>query len=193
MPGFGIVSRASFMKCAYVESSPRISLMNGNTRFATMSNISSACRSRNTDQRRSLYGRPSGSFPSGNGLPSSGCASRFARSSARVCSSSRRRMNSRYVICSITSSGLEMPPVQNASQTASTLFLMSPVITGYQNLPVLLDEDQQNCIDHRPIPPFPRPLPDPRAVVPAGPTPRLCRRGGPAAGSAGAMTKPAVS
>jgi hypothetical protein len=34
----------------------------------------------------------------------------------------------RRVICSITSSGLEMPPVQNAFQIWSTWLLMAPVI-----------------------------------------------------------------
>jgi len=50
--------------------------------------------------------------------------------SARVCRSSSRRRNSRYVICSITSSGLLMPPDQNAFQTPSILLFSSPVITA---------------------------------------------------------------
>jgi len=37
---------------------------------------------------------------------------------------------SRYVICSMTSSGLEMPPDQNASQMRSILLFSSPVIMG---------------------------------------------------------------
>jgi hypothetical protein len=40
-------------------------------------------------------------------------------SSSTSCISSRRRKKSRYVICSITSSGLEIPPVQKAFQIAS--------------------------------------------------------------------------
>jgi hypothetical protein len=44
------------------------------------------------------------------------CAALF---SASVCRSSRRRRKSRYVICSMTSRGFEMPPVQKAFQTAS--------------------------------------------------------------------------
>lgn len=32
IPALGMVGRASFMKCAYVKSSPRMFLMNGNTR-----------------------------------------------------------------------------------------------------------------------------------------------------------------
>jgi hypothetical protein len=39
-------------------------------------------------------------------------------------------MNSRYVICSMTSSGLETPPYQKASQTRSILLFNSPVITA---------------------------------------------------------------
>ncbi len=38
-------------------------------------------------------------------------------------------MNSRYVICSITSSGFAIPPDQNASQTRSTFDFNSPVTT----------------------------------------------------------------
>jgi hypothetical protein len=51
---------------------------------------------------------------------STGLPVRLALFSARVWFSSRRFRKSRYVICSITSSGLEMPPVQNAFQTLST-------------------------------------------------------------------------
>jgi integrase len=45
-------------------------------------------------------------------------------------------MKSRYVICSITSSGLLMPPDQKASQTRSILLLSSPVITWTVPSPV---------------------------------------------------------
>jgi hypothetical protein len=52
--------------------------------------------------------------------------------SSSVCRSSSRRKNSRYVICSITSSGLEIPPDQKASQMRSIWFLISPVSIGRQ-------------------------------------------------------------
>ncbi len=39
-------------------------------------------------------------------------------------------MKSRYVICSITSSGLAMPPDQKALQTLSTWLLSSPGTNG---------------------------------------------------------------
>ena len=44
---------------------------------------------------------------------------RFALFSASVCRSSRPLMNSRYVSCSITSSGFDIPPDQKSFQTAS--------------------------------------------------------------------------
>src|SRR3990172_3627183 len=56
-----------------------------------------------------------------------GVFSRAALFSSSVCRSSNRFRNSRYVICSMTSSGLEMPPVQNAFQMPSIWERMSPV------------------------------------------------------------------
>ena len=57
-----------------------------------------------------------------------GFFSRVALFSSSVCRSSSRRMKRKYVICSMTSSGFEMPPDQNAFQIWSTWFLMVPVI-----------------------------------------------------------------
>ena len=54
---------------------------------------------------------------------------RFALFSASVWRSSRPLTNNRYVSCSITSSGLEMPPAQKSFHTASICDFSSPVIT----------------------------------------------------------------
>ena len=80
-------------------------------------------RSLKRDHRSSTYGRPRSSTPSGKIGDSIGSPKRLALFSLAVWSSSRRRMKSRYVICSITSSGLAMPPDQKASQIAIDLRL----------------------------------------------------------------------
>src|SRR5690625_2974699 len=74
------------------------------------------------DQRRC-------SFAGGNGIGLLVEPSRRSSRSAVVCCSSSRRRNSRYVTCSITSSGFEMPPDQNVSHTRSMRLFSSPVIT----------------------------------------------------------------
>lgn len=51
-----------------------------------------------------------------------------------ICSSSSRRMKSRYVICSMTSSGFVMPPDQKASQIRSIFAFSSPVITASKRI-----------------------------------------------------------
>jgi hypothetical protein len=129
--GVGMVNRASFMCEAYAEPSPPSPRRKGKTCSLTTVNMSVGSRFLNRDHRRSSYGRPFSSFPAGKIGFSIGRFSRLARFSARVWRSSSRRTKSRYVICSMTSSGLEIPPDQNASQSLSTLLLMSPVIIEF--------------------------------------------------------------
>lgn len=114
---------------AYVEPSPPRFRRNGKTCLSTTSNISFGSKCLNRDQRRSSYDRFPASLPSGNVRRSIGLFVRLALFSSSVCRSSNRLINSKYVICSITSSGLEMPPFQNESQILSTLLLISPVIS----------------------------------------------------------------
>src|SRR5437867_4279602 len=80
------------------------------------------------DQRRYSYRRPLPSFPAGNTRRAIGSLSVADLFSSNVCRSSRRRRKSRYVICSMTSSGLEMPPDQNAFHIWSIWLLIAPVI-----------------------------------------------------------------
>ena len=52
----------------------------------------------------------------------------FSNSSLSSSFSSRERINMRYVSCSMTVSGLAIPPAQMSVQILSTLFLIAPVI-----------------------------------------------------------------
>src|SRR6266702_222486 len=101
----------------------------GKTCWSMTSYISAGAKFLKCDHRRSSYDLPRASAPSGYARCSTGVPRRRALFSALICRSSSRRRNSRYVICSITSSGLEMPPDQKASHTLSTWLLMVPVIT----------------------------------------------------------------
>src|SRR5260370_42411690 len=95
--------------------------MNGKTLSETTLYISAGASFLKRDQRRSCCLRLKIGF-------SIGRFNRFALASCTVCRSSSRLMKSKYVICSITSSGLAMPPAQNASHSRSTFDLSSPVI-----------------------------------------------------------------
>jgi len=81
--------------------------------------ISAGAKFLNRDQRKSSCFRFFASFPSGNTRRSIGFFSLAALLSSSVCRSSSRLMNSKYVICSITSSGFEIRPDQKAFQIAS--------------------------------------------------------------------------
>ena len=75
-PGVGMVNRASFMWCAYVESSPPSVRRKGKTCSATTVYMSFASKFLKRDQRKSSYGRPFGSLPSGKICRSIGFLSR---------------------------------------------------------------------------------------------------------------------
>src|SRR5688572_7578922 len=113
--------------------------------------MSDGARCLKRDQRRSSKAHPRVSLPSGNMRRSIGCLSRADLFSSSVCRSSRRRRKRRYVICSMTSRGFEMPPDQKAFQIASILFLMSPVSTIQP-----LSFESRAIVSEAPGPPAPR-------------------------------------
>ena len=84
-----------------------------------MRNISRGSKFLNFDQRRFSYGSPRSSFPLGKIRRSSGWPNVVDFSSSSCCMSSRRMMKIRYVICSMTCSGLESPPDQKSFQMLS--------------------------------------------------------------------------
>ncbi len=59
-----------------------------------------------------------------------GCFRLLALFSFRVCRSSRRRSKARHVICSMTSSGFEIPLDQNAFQNPTIWLRSSPANIG---------------------------------------------------------------
>jgi hypothetical protein len=76
-----------------------------------MVNIADGAVFFNLLQRMSSYLQPLVSLPIGKITRCIGLPVRALLFSSSVCSSSNLRKNNKYVICSITANGLEMPPV----------------------------------------------------------------------------------
>src|SRR3989344_5462211 len=106
--GVGIMKTASFIYVEYSDSSPPKFLKNGKTLSRTWISIFSPEYSVQTDHLQSSCPAKTGK----NFSPES-----FAFCSRRTSSSSSLFMKIRYDICSIACIGLEIPPLQNLSQS----------------------------------------------------------------------------
>ena len=129
--GFWMNRAASFMYSPKVEPRPPRSRRCGKTRSRTWVNMASPPKLRQWPQRRSCWSGPKFLL----GWRPKPVPTRATIFSWRVSSMSSRRANMRKVICSMTVSGLAMPPVQNSFQRRSmavfSWLVSMGVVSGY--------------------------------------------------------------